>query len=81
MLQKMTETQSRKMMELMSDVIIPVMLSWTHQDSGVCPSSVAKYLFDAGFQVRSINRNQAYASVLSRIFFFGRIRISNIFGN
>jgi len=50
--QELTRNQSSELMEAVSDVSLTVMISWSHPDIGVCPSSIARYLCEAGFQVQ-----------------------------
>jgi len=50
--QKVTNKLSAELTEALCDVRMNVMVTWSHPDTGVCPSSIASYLCDYGFQVQ-----------------------------
>ena len=51
----LTEAQLSRTAKCLEDVSIPVFLTWSHPDPSICPSSIAKHLFDSGFQVTKVS--------------------------
>ena len=47
----LTKAQMSRMVRSLEDVHIPVILTWSHPDPSICPSSIAKHLCDSGLQV------------------------------
>ena len=50
----LTKAQMSKIVKSLEDVSIPVILTWSHPDPTICPSSVAKHLCDSGLQVNLV---------------------------
>ena len=57
----LTKAQMSRMVKSLEDISIPVILTWSHPDPSICPSSIAKHLCDSGLQVLD------NASVLSHL--------------
>ena len=51
----LTEAQISRTAKCLEDVSIPVFLTWSHPDPSICPSSIAKHLFDSGLQVTEVS--------------------------
>ena len=51
---ELTEAQISRTMQCLQDVSVPVSLTWSHPDPSICPSSIAKHLFDSGLQVMQL---------------------------